>query len=94
MKKWTCRARVIVSGLVQGVGYRYFVLRKAKEYHLTGYVRNLYSDDVEVLVEGDEAVVRDFIKELRVGPMSANVTGVQVKWEEGESEYEDFEVRF
>ena len=94
MKKWTSRAHLVVSGLVQGVGYRYFVLRKAKQYNLRGYVRNLYSDDVEVVVEGDESVIRDFIKEARIGPVSANVTGIQVKWEEGESEYQDFEVRF
>jgi acylphosphatase len=94
MKEWKSRAHIVVSGLVQGVGYRYFVYRKAKEYNLKGYVRNLYSDDVEVMLEGDKGVILDFIKELKTGPISAHVTGVKVDWEEGQSEYEDFEIKF
>lgn len=94
MKEWKSRARLVVSGMVQGVGYRYFVYRKAKEYDLKGYVRNLYSEDVEVVAEGDRGVILDFIKELKIGPMSAQITEVKVVWEEGESEYRDFEIRF
>ncbi len=94
MKKWMSRARVIVAGLVQGVGYRYFAFRKAKDYNLKGYVKNLYSDEVEVVLEGDKGVIIDCIQELKVGPVSAHVTDVKVEWEEGESEYEDFQIRF
>lgn len=94
MKEWRSRARIVVSGMVQGVGYRYFVYRKAKEYNLKGYVRNLYSEDVEVVAEGDRGVILDFIRELRVGPMSAQITEVKIVWEEGESEYRDFQIRF
>lgn len=94
MKKWISRAHVIVTGLVQGVGYRYFVYQKAKDYNLKGYVKNLYSDDVEVVLEGDKGIIVDFIQELKVGPMSAHVTDVKVEWEEGQDEYEDFQIRF
>jgi len=94
MKKWISRARVVVTGLVQGVGYRYFVYRKAKDYKLKGFVKNLYSDDVEVVLEGDKGIIVDFIQELKIGPMSAQVTDVKVEWEEGESKYDDFQIRF
>ena len=88
------RAHVVVSGLVQGVGYRYFVYRKAKDYNLRGYVKNLYSDDVEVMLEGEKGVILDLIQELKTGPISAHVTGIKVEWEEGQSEYEDFQIKF
>jgi acylphosphatase len=88
------RAHVVVTGLVQGVGYRYFVYRKAKDYNLKGYVKNLYSDDVEVMLEGKKGVILDLIQELKTGPISAHVTGIKVEWEEGQSEYEDFQIKF
>jgi acylphosphatase len=88
------RAHLVVSGLVQGVGYRYFVYRKAKDHNLKGYVRNLYSDDVEVMLEGDKGVILDLIQELKTGPVSAHVTGIKVEWEEGQGEYEDFQIKF
>jgi acylphosphatase len=88
------RAHIVASGLVQGVGYRYFVYRKAKDLRLAGYVRNLYNNDVEVVVEGDRGVIVDFIRELRVGPISAHVTGIKVEWEEVQNEFEDFQIRF
>ena len=88
------RAHIVVSGLVQGVGYRYFVYRKAKDHNLRGYVRNLYSDDVEIMLEGEKGVILDLIQELKTGPISAHVTGIKVEWEEGQSEYEDFQIKF
>ena len=88
------RARLRVSGLVQGVGYRYFVYRKAKEHNLKGYVRNLYHHDVEVVVQGNKGVIIDFIQELKVGPATAHVAGVNVQWEESQDEFEDFQIRF
>lgn len=88
------RAHIVVTGLVQGVGYRYFVYRKAKDYKLKGYVKNLYSDDVEVMLEGEKGIILDLIQELKTGPISAHVTGIKVEWEEGKSEYEDFQIKF
>ncbi|GAB1350054.1 hypothetical protein MASR1M107_22690 [Ignavibacteriales bacterium] len=48
------RATMIVKGFVQGVGYRYFILREANEAGTCGYVKNLWSGDVEIVVEGEE----------------------------------------
>lgn len=85
---------LVISGVVQGVGFRYFVYRKAKQYNLKGYIRNLYNDDVEIEVEGNKGLVLDFIKEVKVGPPSAHITAVNVEWREYKGRFENFDIRF
>lgn len=87
-------AHIIVQGLVQGVGYRFFVIRKAQEYHIRGYVRNLPDRNVEVVAQGEKALVHEFIEQLKIGPVSAHVTSVDVEWSEQGPEFSDFDVRF
>jgi len=87
-------AHVVVSGYVQGVGYRWWVMRKAQEYNLTGYARNLYDGDVELEVEGSQGMILDFIKEIKVGPSSASVTEAKVQWGEYQGKYKGFDIRF
>lgn len=87
-------ARLIISGYVQGVGYRWFVMRKAEEYNLKGYVRNLYNGDVEVEVEGYRPMIIDFAKELKIGPRSAQVIDLKIEWGECENKYKNFNVKF
>ncbi len=88
------KARIIVKGVVQGVGYRFFTERTAKEYKLTGYVKNLPTGDVEVVVEGDEGMILAFIERLRVGPRLAKVTDIKVEWSEPTYEFDDFKIKF
>ncbi len=85
---------LIVSGLVQGVGFRWWVMRKAQEYNLKGYVRNLYNDDVEVEVEGYRSMILDFIRDLKIGPRSGHVTDVKIDWGEYENIYKSFDIKF
>ncbi len=87
-------AEIIVQGLVQGIGYRYFTLRKAKEYALVGYVKNLPNGDVLCEVEGDKGLINDFIKELKIGPTFSRVTNVNVEVSNNLEGYTTFEVRF
>ena len=87
-------AHLLISGTVQGVGFRWFVLRKANEYNLKGYVRNLYTDEVEVEVEGNKGLIQEFVKELRIGPRSAQVTDMKIQWKDYQGKYENFDVRF
>lgn len=68
--------RYIVSGRVQGVGYRYFAMRAAGELGVSGYARNLGDGSVEVVAEGEEGVLRDFEERLRRGPSFAEVRSV------------------
>jgi len=71
-------AEVIVSGDVQGVGYRAFTQLVAKELGLSGWVRNLYDGRVQVEVEGPRAKVEELLARLRRGPSLAAVSDVSV----------------
>lgn len=88
------RAEIVVNGLVQGVGYRYFVMREAKKLDLNGFVKNLYTGEVLTVVEGEKAIVEEMIKKLKVGPIHASVKSCKVDWQEPKNEFTDFEVRF
>ena len=88
------RAEIVVNGLVQGVGFRYFVMREAKKLDLHGFVKNLYTGEVLTVVEGEKAVVEEMVKKLRVGPMHASVKNCKVDWQEPKNEFTEFEVRF
>ena len=88
------RAEIIVIGLVQGVGYRYFVVREAHKLGLNGFTQNLYTGEVLTVAEGDKAIVEVLIKKLKVGPMHASVKSCKVDWQEPKNEFTDFEVRF
>lgn len=83
----------IVSGRVQGVGYRFFAESRACLLHLTGYVRNLPEGGVEVVAEGEEATLSSFLNSLRQGPPAGRVLDVQVFWTDAKDEFEDFTVR-
>ncbi len=73
-------AHIVVAGLVQGVGYRFFASNRARQFGLNGLVRNLYDGNVEVIAEGEKSAVEAFIGELRIGPRSAHVTDLQIVW--------------
>ena len=68
-----------VSGQVQGVGYRYFAVRVARELGLKGWVRNLSDGRVEAYAAGPARLLEDFEARLRKGPMSGEVRGVEVE---------------
>jgi acylphosphatase len=74
------RARAIVTGVVQGVGFRYFAARLADHYGITGYAKNLPNGDVEIEAEGDKSLVSGYLGEIRNGPRHAHVTGIHVEW--------------
>jgi acylphosphatase len=84
--------RIIVSGLVQGVGYRYFCFKKAREYDIKGYTKNLFNGDVEVLAQGKEGLLIGFIKELNTGPAHASVKSINMEEIESEKEYREFSI--
>jgi len=76
----TSRARrYVISGRVQGVGFRYFVLRAALELGVTGWVRNLADGSVEVQAQGDESQLDGLESRLRSGPSRSDVRSVDVR---------------
>ncbi|MEO8089212.1 MAG: acylphosphatase [Gemmatimonadales bacterium] len=69
--------RFEVFGMVQGVGFRWFVARHARSLGLTGYARNLPNGSVEVVVGGPEEAIPALERLLRSGPASAQVERVE-----------------
>jgi len=88
------RLRAIVKGIVQGVGYRFFVEDRAYELGLVGYVRNLPDGTVEVVAEGEREVLEVLLEHLRRGPRLARVKDVEVEWGEATGEFRDFRIRY
>ncbi|MEK9136354.1 MAG: acylphosphatase [Bacteroidota bacterium] len=87
---------MVVEGLVQGVGFRWFVARHAETLGLKGYVGNLYNGNVEIEVVGERGLIEEFIKEVKVGPRSAHVSNLKLDWlEDGKRAgyYTHFEIR-
>ncbi len=88
------RAHIVVSGIVQGVGYRFFVLRLARKLQLTGWVKNVYTGQVEIMAEGSRGLIESFIQDLRTGNARATVTEMDVRWETFSGKYQAFDVTF
>lgn len=88
------RLEATVHGLVQGVGYRWYARHLARRLNLSGYVRNRYDRTVEVVAEGQERTLREFLSHLETGPSAAVVERVDVKWSPASSAFYGFEVRF
>lgn len=89
------RARLVIKGRVQGVFYRYSTEKEAKRIGgLTGWVRNLPSGDVEVLVEGDIDNVNRLIEWCRKGPPASNVIDVITDWDDYRGEFSDFSITY
>lgn len=87
--------RAIAHGYVQGVLFRDFTLRRARELGLAGYVRNLPSGTaVEVQAEGEREKLEKLIEQLRVGPPGAEVERVGVNWSEYSGSYTRFSIRY
>jgi acylphosphatase len=84
--------RVTVAGRVQGVGFRFFAERAARELGVTGWVRNLPNGKVESLAEGEEDAVRRYLERLREGPRLGRVTEVLVE-EVVIGGFDSFEIR-
>lgn len=74
------RLHVYVTGRVQGVCYRAFVLDEAQRLGLSGHVRNLRDGRVEVDARGPESALQLLAAKLRAGPNGASVSGVQEEW--------------
>lgn len=86
------RLHAIIDGQVQGVGFRYFVQKEAEATGVTGWVRNRFDGQVEVMIEGARQVLEDLVELLRRGPRGAYVTQVDVTWEPASGEFQHFEI--
>ena len=69
--------KFLISGEVQGVGYRYFAQRSSAKHQVRGYVKNLEDGRVEVLVEGNAKAVEEFRHDLAAGPAYSRVGQIE-----------------
>ena len=84
-----------ISGDVQGVGFRYFVLREVQRIGpIKGFVRNLRDGRVEVYAEASEDLIKELEKSLHKGPGMSEVTNVRIDEEVPENKYPDFRITF
>ncbi len=86
-------AEIFVSGMVQGVGYRFFTQRVAEELKMSGWVRNLPDGRVQVEVEGLRPRIEELLARLRVGPRLSSVTDVTVTWKAARGTVHGFMVK-
>ena len=88
------RVHLIISGFVQGVFFRSNTQEKAKEIGVFGWVRNLGDGRVEAVFEGEKERVEEMIGWAKKGPELARIENVEIKWEEYQGEFDDFEIKY
>ena len=72
------KKHLVITGKVQGVGFRYWIKNLAINHNINGWVKNKMSGDVEALIIGEEKDVRKLIKLCEIGPSSATIQNIQV----------------
>ena len=77
------RLHAVVRGDVQGVGFRYYVQRKARQLGLPGWVRNNEDGSVELVAEGDRDALEQLKRAVEEGPRGARVDRVDTQWSQG-----------
>jgi len=81
-----------VSGMVQGVFFRYFTQDAARKLGLTGWVRNLPDGRVEFVGEGEQGLLNELIKHVKIGPPASHVAKLDLTWEEYSGKFDNFSI--
>ena len=84
--------RVTITGMVQGVGFRYATRREAKSLGLTGWVRNTAKGEVEAVFEGEWDALDKILGWCNQGPVLSRVDGVTCAWSDAGGAFEGFEI--
>lgn len=87
------RLHLLISGRVQGVGFRFSARDEASRLGLTGWVRNLPGGEVELLAEGRLDALRKLTQWARVGPSFSHVTRADENWLDYTGEFAEFRIR-
>ena len=86
------KKHLVISGKVQGVGFRYWMQNLAIENNISGWIKNKMSGDVEALIVGQEKEIRELIKLCEAGPGSAIVDRVQINNYDKDYSKEGFDI--
>ena len=88
------RLTAVFSGYVQGVGFRFTTERLARRFPVAGYVRNLTDGRVEVVAEGEEKQLLDFLAAIRESSMKEYIRDLDARWTEGDGHFSGFRISF
>ncbi|MEZ5105151.1 MAG: acylphosphatase [Draconibacterium sp.] len=85
---------ITIKGRVQGVGFRYYVYKKATEFGLTGWVKNTTEGNVKAVVQGEESILKTFLEFLLIGPPLARVDKISKYETEVSTVFDKFSVNY
>jgi len=88
------RSHIFVSGKVQGVFLRQNNRKKAAEFRLSGFVRNLQNGKVEAVFEGKKEKIEKIIQWIKKGPETAQIENIEIDWKNYQGEFKNFEIRY
>ena len=88
----TLTVNMKITGKVQGVGFRYFVLRQAQKLGINGWVSNKSNGDVEAFAQGEKADLEQFIAKVKEGTTFSRVDNVNLEWMNKGVQYFGFEI--
>ncbi|MBI4992802.1 MAG: acylphosphatase [Candidatus Magasanikbacteria bacterium] len=83
-----------IFGEVQGVNFRWYARKEARRLGLSGWVKNMSDGTVEMVVEGEENKLKEFLNWCKVGPRGAVVSKAEEGWGEIGERFEDFKISF
>lgn len=86
------RVHLIISGDVQGVGYRAWVRGEAKEHNLVGWVKNREDGAVEVVAEGSRKTLEELVERCQRGPEMSWVKNVDIQWCDATNKFSLFDI--
>lgn len=86
--------KIIISGRVQGVGFRYFAQAQAMRYNIKGYVRNTQDNKVEIVCQGEPDDLNDFMSVVKKGPSFSHINKVDIEEEINGTVYDTFEIKY
>jgi len=87
------RARIIVKGRVQRVGYRDEVEEIARRLGINGFVENIKPYDIRIVTEGKDEAISEFIERIKIKRFPIDVESVEVSFEDSKGEFEYFEIK-
>ena len=85
---------ILISGRIQGVGFREFARRSAEKFGVRGYAKNLSNGDVEVVAESNKDALEEFLLFLEQGPSASKVDNIRIKELKSRSHHKGFEIHF
>lgn len=88
------RLQVLFSGRVQGVGFRFTACRMAASFDVTGFVKNLMNGDVELVAEGREQDLIDFLNEIRGSHLGRHILKERIGWSDATGAYDEFRISY